>query len=186
MIKWLKYIWNETGKTSFLIRFLIPIFGAIFTWRFFGLVYVNNLELSEFQKSTGTVSNIWIAAEETIGRFSRTEHNLKIKLSDSDEEFRIYDRFEYRFDELFEKLPIGTTATIYHLDHDEAMFSMLKAEDLYRIDSNGETLFKFEWMKYKRTRDMNSFAFLTIACWAAFGIYIYQERTKKKKADNSR
>jgi hypothetical protein len=160
----------------------MPIFGIVFTWRFFGLVYTNNLELSEFQKSTGTVTNIWIAAEKTIGRFSRTEHNLKIKLSNNEHEFRIYNRFKYRFDELFEKLPIGTTATIYHLSDNEAMLSKLKPADLYRIDSKGETLFKFEWMKYKRTRDMNTFAFITIACWTAYGIYMYQDRAKKKKS----
>ncbi|RED91402.1 hypothetical protein [Marinoscillum furvescens] len=185
MIKWLKYIWNESGKASFLIRFLIPIFGTLFALRLFGLVYVNNLDPSDFQKTTGRVTNIWIEAETPFGRTPRTEHNLKIKLANCNTEFRIYDRFEHRFDEYFEKIPIGTTVTIHHLTDKESTLSLLKSADLYQLDSNGQTLFEFQWMKYKRTGDMNSFAFLTIACWTAFGIYIYQERTKKKKADNS-
>ncbi|CAD5251353.1 hypothetical protein IMPR6_380056 [Imperialibacter sp. EC-SDR9] len=186
MTAWLKYLWNESGKASFLFKFLFPAIALVFAWRFLGLLYITNIGLSDFETTSGEIYSVKITEEQPFGRNPRIEHNLKIQLANGFNTFRLRDHFEPRFGDLVTKLPMNTKVTLYHPSKTQAYLYMLRQFDLYQIEAGGQIIFDFGVMIRYQKDQMGSYALLSLVCWFFFGLYLFEQRHRRLADGKSR
>lgn len=171
MLKWLKYIWEESGKQSFLIRFITPTAGIFFAWGFFGHLYMTNFQLDDLTPVHGQVTFIDIVPEKSMSKSGGTYHPLKIRLDNSPELYRLYEKFKFRFDELMNQIDIGDDVTLFKCNRIQAFLSWGKRNDIFQIDSKNSTVFRLEWMLNYKDNQMTAFGIISVICWIAYSFY---------------
>ena len=180
MINWLKYLRNESGKKSFLNRFIVPTAGIFFSWGFLGHLYMTNFQLNDLTPLEGRITYIDIVPEKSISQSGGTYHPLMIRLDTGSELYRLHEEFKFKFDELLNQVSEGDVVTLYKRNRTQAFLTWGRGNDIFQIDSNNTTLFKLEWMLNYKKNQMATFGIFAVICWIAYSVY-WIERTRNKK-----
>ncbi len=184
MINWFKNLWNESGKKSFLIRFIVPAAGIFFTWGFLGHLYMSNFQLSDLSPVKGRITYIEIVPEKSISQSGRTYHPLMIRLNSGPELYRLHEEFKFRFDKILNQVHQGDIVTLYKRNRIQALISWGRMNDIFQIDYNNTTIFKLEWMLNYKKNQMTTFGIFSSICWTVYMIYLFERTRKKKVAAN--
>ncbi len=171
MIKWLKYLLNEFGKRTFLIKFIVPIAGVFFTWGFLGHLYMTNFKLSDLTQIKGQITYIDIVPEKSISRSGRMYYPLMIRLNNGSEVYRLHEEFNFRFDELINQISEGDVVTIYKRNRKQAFLTWGKRNDIFQIDHGNSTMFRLEWMLNYKRNQMGILGIFATVCWVSYLLY---------------
>ncbi|MFT6747873.1 MAG: hypothetical protein ACJAZ2_002230 [Glaciecola sp.] len=124
-----------------LKKYVLPPLFLFFVWGLTSSIIILNKNLSDLNKTSGTVEDYFIRRE-VAGRGNVT-HPLYIKLIEHKSLYRIKDSYSSIHDELMSQIVRGDSLHIYTLNEQEAEALWGKTHDVFQLE-NDTVLFSLE------------------------------------------
>jgi len=159
MIDKIKRLWDFIGQPKFFYSYFFPGLSIFFLIGIISRLFIQTIDTGDLIKSAGTVTSIDIVFEQGL-KAKYKYYPLKIRLDNSDKDFRLIDSFENQFQIIKNKIRVGDRIEIFTRNRILTIIGWGKKDDIYQIEKNGQIIFDLQSMKDSKKGEMKHFLFL--------------------------
>ena len=159
MIERLKRLWDFIGEPKFMYAYFFPGLSIFF---FIGIItglFIQTIDKDDLIKNEGTVVSIDLVFEQGL-KPQYKYYPLKIRLDNSEKDFRLIDLFEEQFPIIKNKIQVGDKVAIFTRNRILTIIGFGKKDDIYHIEKNGQVIFDIQSMKQSKIKQIKHFAVL--------------------------